>query len=306
MAVDKSQPGRTFGSWEFTRPVKVSVFLNNFIQPPGKQGEFASSTAAIEALAAKCTIDPAIIHRFLNGHVFFNHFIRVEEGLTMPLLVQAWNRGAALMCKPITELIDHVIPVMLAPEPNKSPVFGPLYGEWTTAQIEEARQNVSYILINSKHFVKPTNHDESAFNMTANEENIEFSLDERGKKPVFELTILQEFGPKQPRREPHNVSLRFNPNNPVPAQKLVLILKELSSTTYTCLESLDKTTDGRMALMYLEKLREEKVDYDDDLVKQKKLKHLAARHDSLPLVFGATTKSAMEDWDDFRARMRED
>jgi hypothetical protein len=61
-----------------------------------------------------------------------------------------------------------------------------------------------------------------------------------------------------------------------------------------------------MVLVYLEKLREGKVDYDDDLVKQKKLKRLAARHDSLPLVFGATTKSSMEDWDDFRERMRED
>ena len=205
------------------------------------------------------------------------------------------------MCKPITESIDHVIPVMLAPEPNELPEFGPLYGEWTTTQIEEARQNVSYILINSKSFV--TNHDESAFNMTADEENIKFSLDKHGRKTVFELTILQDFGPKQPRREPHNVSLRFNPN-PVPAQQLVFILKGLSSTTYTCLESLNETTDGRMALVYLEKLHEGKVDYDDDL--QEKLKHLAARHDSLPLVFGATTKSSIEDWDDFREHIRED
>jgi hypothetical protein len=108
----------------------------------------------------------------------------------MPLLVQAWNRGAALVCKPITELVDHVIPVMLAPEPNKSPAFGPLYGEWTPTQIEEARQNMSYILINSKNFARPTNHDEFALNMTAKEANIQFSLDEKGKKPVFELAIL--------------------------------------------------------------------------------------------------------------------
>ena len=49
-----------------------------------------------------------------------------------------------------------------------------------------------------------------------------------------------------------------------------------------------------------------KVDYDDDLVTQKKLKRLAARYDSLPLVFGTTTKSSMEDWGDFRERMLED
>jgi hypothetical protein len=83
-------------------------------------------------MAANSTIDPDIT-RFLNGHVFFTHFIRAEEGLTMPLLVRAWNRGAALMCKSITKLIDHVIPAMLAPEPNKSPEFGLLYGELTDA-----------------------------------------------------------------------------------------------------------------------------------------------------------------------------
>ena len=69
--------------------------------------------------------------RFLNRHVFFNHFIQVEEGLMMPVLIQAWYRGAALMCKANTALMDHVIMVMLAPEPNKSPAFSPLYGEWT-------------------------------------------------------------------------------------------------------------------------------------------------------------------------------
>ena len=47
--------------------------------------------------------------------------LQVEADLTIPLLVQAWNRGAALMCKPCVEAIDHVIPIMLAPESNKSP-----------------------------------------------------------------------------------------------------------------------------------------------------------------------------------------
>ena len=305
MAVDKSQPVSTTGLWEYTRPVKVSDFLNNFIQPPGEDGDFISPTAAIEALAAKSLINPTMARRFLNGHVFFNHFIHVEEALTMPLLVQAWNRGAALMCKPNTELVDHVITVMLASEPNKPPEFGPLYGEWTDAQTEEARQHVACILINSKCYAKPTNHDKSAFKMTANEDNIKFSLDKDGNKSMFELNILQEFGPKQPRREPHNVSLHVHPAGPAPTQQLFFVLKELSATTYKCLESLDEKTDGKMALMYLEKLREGKVDYDNDLVKKRKFKRLAARHDSLPIVFGATPKSSMEDWDNFRARLND-
>lgn len=44
------------------------------------------------------------------------------------------------------------------------------------------------------------------------------------------------------------------------------------------------------------------MDYDDDLVEQKKLKHLDARHDGLPIVFGAMPKSSMDDWDEFRQR----
>jgi hypothetical protein len=33
-----------------------------------------------------------------------------------------------------------------------------------------------------------------------------------------------------------------------------------------CLEFLEETVDGRMVLLYLAKIREGKVDYDDDLV----------------------------------------
>src|SRR5208282_4591023 len=183
MAVDKSQPDRTRETWQFTRPVKVSDFLDNFIQPPDV-GKFSSITTVIEEHAKAFKIDSVLIDRFLNGHVFFNHFIRVEEDLTLPLLVQAWNRGAALMCKSCVEVIDHVIPIMLAPEPNKSPQFGPLYGEWNNAQIDEARRNVSYILINSRNYALPHNHDKAILKMTANEGNIKFSSNKDGTKSV--------------------------------------------------------------------------------------------------------------------------
>jgi hypothetical protein len=57
-----------------------------------------------------------------------------------------------------------------------------------------------------------------------------------------------------------------------------------------------------MVLLYL---REAKSDYDGDLVEQNKVKRLAARHDSLPIVFGATPESSIQYWNDFRDRMRD-
>jgi len=139
--------------------------------------------------------------------------------------------------------------------------------------------------------------------MTANKEKIEFFLDQDGRKSVFELNILQEFGPKQLKREPHNVNLCVHPSQPGPTQQLFFILKALSGRTYTCLESLNEMPDGKMALVYLQKLYEGKVDYNNDLVKQKKLKCLAAQHDSLPLVFGSTPKSSTGYLNDFRERI---
>ena len=301
MAVDKSQPDRTLGTWEFTRPVKVSDFLNNFLQPPGELNQYGSITEAINAFATHYKMDHILIDRFLNGHVFFNHFITIEADLTMPLLVQAWNRGAALMCKSCVEAIDHVIPVMLAPDSNKSPIFGPLYGEWNETQTEEARQNVSYILINSRNCARSHDHDDAVWKMTAKEENIQYSLNKDGKNSVLEFNILQEFGPKQ---DCHTVNL-LNPVDSDPPQKLMFVLKEISAKTYKCLESLDETSDGRMTLSYLEKLREAKADYDGDLLQQNKAQRLAARHDSLPIVFGATSKSSIEHWNDFRERKRD-
>lgn len=93
------------------------------------------------------------------------------------------------MCKLNTELIDHLIPIMVPSESNNAVDVGPLYGEWADAQIETARQNVSYILINSKNFV----HSESALKMMTDEKNIKFSLDKHGRKPVFKIEYPLRF-----------------------------------------------------------------------------------------------------------------
>jgi hypothetical protein len=49
-----------------------------------------------------------------------------------------------------TKGIDHVIPVML--DTKNEAKFGPLHGPWQKEHIEQARQHVSYILINSKNY----------------------------------------------------------------------------------------------------------------------------------------------------------
>jgi hypothetical protein len=54
------------------------------------------------------------------------------------------------MCMTNTKGIDHVIPVML--DTKNEAKFGPLHGPWQKEHIEQARQHVSYILINSKNY----------------------------------------------------------------------------------------------------------------------------------------------------------
>ena len=302
IAIDQSQQPRENNKWDFTRPVKVSLFLNNFIQPPGEPGTYSSVTAAIEGMAEESKIDKTYVARFLNGHVFFNHFIRLEETVSMPLLFQAWNRCAALTCKPCTQAFDHVIPVMLAPESEDLPEFGPLHGGWNDSQIEEARKHLGIILLNSRNYSKPTNQDKAALKMTVNDKNILFALSGNEDKPGLELNILQDFGPKQPEREPYNVNMLLNPDDSIPAKRIHFILKELSALTYPFLESLCLTTDGKMALLYLEKLRRAQSDFDYDLVTQNKVEHLYARHESVPLVFGTTHESSMIKWKNFKER----
>jgi len=94
-------------------------------------------------------VDPAELDRFVNGHVFFNHFIPFERRLSIPLLACAWNRGAAVFCQGMCPNFDLVIPVLLADTPN-SDVFGPMVGKWDDHHQTEALRHMSFILINAK------------------------------------------------------------------------------------------------------------------------------------------------------------
>ena len=133
--------------------------------------------------------------RIFSMVMFFNHFTRCQGILTMPKLVQAWNRDVALMCKPCTPRIDHVIPVML---PGEAEEFSPLHqASWNDAHIERARKRVSYIVINSKNYTSAKNWNRSVLDITADESDIV------GSKPLGEKKLeRQSYFKAQQIREP--------------------------------------------------------------------------------------------------------
>ena len=156
MAMDRalSSIPRTKNRWRFARPVLVSQFLNHLIVPLKSYSTFSEGLKGVRDRdnipRGTLNVDDHKLRRFLNGHVFFNHFIRVDVKLSYSMLVHAWNRGAAIMCMTNTKGIDHVIPVML--NTNGDVKFGPLHGPWEKEHIQQARQHMSYILINSRNY----------------------------------------------------------------------------------------------------------------------------------------------------------
>ena len=283
MAIDQAQP-KTFdvqSSWRFSRPVKVSDFLEALIPP--KKGK-----TIIERIRATPLNDQRL-DNFLNGHVFFNHFTRCQGILTMPKLVQAWNRGAGLMCKPCTPSIDHVIPVML---PGEAEEFGPLHqASWDDAQIERARKRVSYILINSKNYTSAKNWKRSVLDIKADESNIVGSqpLGEnnkskgkelKGKNNNLVLVLLQDFGPKQKKEGYVNLVPSKGPKRSLDDDStLYIILKEFHPKTYKCLSD---SKGDKLVFESLEALRLAKVPYFADLSPTDE-QRIAQRGELLPL-----------------------
>ena len=152
--------------WQFSRPILVSKFLDQLIVP--LRPEYSTFSEGLKVfqiwtkyLHGTLNIDDEKLQRFLNGYVFFNHFIRVEVKLSYSMLVHAWNRGAAIMCMTNTKGIDHVIPIMLDTKGDAK--FGPLHGPWEKEHIQQARQHISYILINSKNYASGKDQTEAAW-----------------------------------------------------------------------------------------------------------------------------------------------
>jgi hypothetical protein len=140
--------------WEHTQPVKVEDFLNNWLAPPNSYRSFCY------ALCETADLNPCSnneLKRFMNGHVFFTHFVPLDCAVSPRSIACAWNRGAALMAKEGTQSFDHVIPVMLDGGTSDAPTFGRLHHEWDQQELERACSNVSFILINSKMYAKAKN-----------------------------------------------------------------------------------------------------------------------------------------------------
>ena len=160
----------------FSRVVKVSQFLNALITPRTGNtfcemlhGIIPNQSIPLGTL----NVDHSKLQMFLNGNVFFNHFVRVEVKLTIPMLVHAWNRGAAIMCQTGAKGIDFVIPVILPALQGNDMDFGPLHDEWTYDQCRTASRRVSYILINSRNYETPKRQFAAAWATKLSKKNFE-------------------------------------------------------------------------------------------------------------------------------------
>jgi len=92
--------------WRYTQPVKVIQFLDHLLAAPRGYDSFSS---ALIAKQKDLSLNSAKLGKFLNGYVFFNHFMTLDTRLSIELTAQAWNRGAALSCKDYTRGIDHAM-----------------------------------------------------------------------------------------------------------------------------------------------------------------------------------------------------
>ena len=232
--------------WKHTQPVKVRDFLDSWLTAPPRFNTFS------EALChGRKGTDAEGLQRFLDAHVFFNHFIRLDSMVSIQKIVCAWNRGAAIMPKENTHSFDHVIPVMLAPQNGEAATFGPLHDDWDDTELDRACSNVSFILINSRNYTAAVDHDPAAYGCTPNADNFEdikkfvgkdvtIDFSDRTPKTVY-LSIAQGFGPKRRTKESYvNILVRKDQDitfrNVRTFRQIAIVLKELGPQTYKCLQ----------------------------------------------------------------------
>jgi hypothetical protein len=212
--------------WEHTQPVKVKDFLDNWLAPPNPY--YRSFSHALSETADLKPCSEYELKRFMNGHVFFTHFVRLDCAVSPRSIACAWNQGAALIAKEGTESFDHIIPVMLAGGTD-APTFGRLHYEWDQQELARACSNVSFILINSK-----MNQDRAADKCIPTKKNFENFKIVNNAKVMF-LSIAQDFDPHRIRREPLvNIKGRGIRNSST-YQQIRIVLKGLGPGTYQCL-----------------------------------------------------------------------
>jgi hypothetical protein len=263
--------------FQHTQPVKVKVFLNKWLASPNRKGQFT------DALYEKnIRTDSDELERFLNGYVFFNHFIRLERIVSMEAIVCAWNRGAAIMPKENAHAFDHVIPVMLAAK-NGNPTFGPMFEKWSSEDVKKACHNVSFILINSRNYANAAGHKTAAYGCVPKETNFSnlshFAGNDvtrasvGGTPNTVYLSIVQDFGPRQakepyvnirPRGIDKNLRHGSNIRPPLIYRQIVVILKELGPNTYKCLQGPD-FVPARTDILELPNESHETPEYGEEL-----------------------------------------
>ena len=80
--------------------LKSSNISDHLLTPPN---EYQSFSSALIAQSASLRVDSEKLNQLLNGYAFLNHFNKSHVKISMELMAKAWNRGAALMCKPCTK-----------------------------------------------------------------------------------------------------------------------------------------------------------------------------------------------------------
>jgi hypothetical protein len=197
MAMDKalSQAPISGNQWRYSRPVPVSDFLNHLIVPLRGYSKFSEGLKGVQdrdnIIHGTLNVDGEKLQRFLCGYVFFNHFIRIDVKLSYSMLVHAWNRGAAIMCMTNTKGIDHVIPVML--DTKGDVIFGPLHGHWEKEHIQQARQHLSYILINSRNYASSKDQIEAAWAAKFSARNLrEYGSDQSTERSEDDNTLQED------------------------------------------------------------------------------------------------------------------
>jgi hypothetical protein len=230
------------GSWKYSTPVTVRQFLNSLFRQPGKplkrklpEASDASQKVKAETETAKDDVPPADdsfttqflfptlkskfskthhipedkISSFLDGTIFFNHWIRTQEILRPLVLVKAWNRNAALMCKDGGIGVDFVIPVMRKWSQEIKDAETRLgkctQAKWTDDQQAAASEVISYILIQTKNRTSSTTSDRLDEMVKAvpldNHLNTRPNFLQHEPQHPF-VSILFDFHVKPPQRDP--------------------------------------------------------------------------------------------------------
>ena len=214
--------------WTYMRPVKVSTFLDELFMAPGN---YASFSDAVRQSDVEHSVDQTELERFLDGYVFFNHFVRLQVKLSIEAVTRAWNRGCALMATTNAIGFDHVIPVML-PQPGKDQSFGPLFGDWSETQVQNATEQISFIMINSRNYAAAKDQNPSAYNIYPRESNLS-GADVFLRSGNLFMSLLQEFGPKKSSEFYITILPRKQTRSNTTYHQLVVVVKGLDQPEQT-------------------------------------------------------------------------